>query len=283
MRKFIAMCLFLIPAALPLAAQTPPPALKLPRLSQHMVTTQTVGLTDITVDYSRPAVKGRAIWGALVPYDQVWRTGANEATQITFSDDVTINGQPLPKGAYSLHTIPGKDSWTIIFNKVAKQWGSFTYDKAQDALRVTATPQKSSFAELFSIGFPQVSSDTALMVICWENLSVPVTIGTNTTAKVMADATAAVAGAAATDFQTPYRAAGYAFDAGNADQATKWLDQSLKVKQTMANLYLKARIQAKNGDKAGAIASAESALKLAGPNDKEFAGEVQKSIDEWKK
>jgi hypothetical protein len=283
MRKFIAMCLFLIPAALPLAAQTPAPTLKLPRLSQHMVTTQTVGLTDITVDYSRPAVKGRVIWGGLVPYDQVWRTGANEATQISFSDDVTINGQPLPKGTYSLHTIPGKDSWTIIFNKVAKQWGSFTYDKAQDALRVTAKPQKFTFHELMAIGFPHVTNDTATVAIRWENLSVPFTVGTNTTAKVMADANAAVAGAAATDFQTPYRAASFAFDAGNTEQATKWLDQSLKAKQTMSNLYLKARIQAKNGDKAGAIASAESALKLAGPNDKDFAGEVQKSINEWKK
>lgn len=282
MRKFTAMCLFLVPAALPLAAQTPP-ALKLPRVSQHMVTTQTVGLTDITVDYSRPAVKGRAIWGALVPYDQVWRTGANDATQITFSDDVTINGQPLPKGAYSLHTIPGKDSWTLAFNKVAKQWGSFSYDKAQDGLRVTVKPEKASFEELMTIGFPQVTSDSAVVTIRWENISVPFTVGTNTTTKVMADATAAVAGAAATDFQTPYRAASYAFDAGNSDQASKWLDQSLKVKQTMSNLYLKARMQAKSGDKAGAIASAESALKLAGPNDKEFAQEVQKLINDWKK
>ncbi|MGA8807357.1 MAG: DUF2911 domain-containing protein [Thermoanaerobaculia bacterium] len=282
MRKLIAICLFLV-ASLPLAAQTPPPALKLPRVSQHMVTTATVGLTDITVDYSRPAVKGRAIWGGLVPYDQVWRTGANEATQITFSDDVTINGQPLPKGTYSLHTIPGKDSWTIIFNKTAKQWGSFNYKQADDALRVTAKPEKATFHELMSIEFPQVTNDNATLAIRWENLRVPFTVGTNTTAKVMADANAAVAAAAATDFQTPYRAAGFAFDAGNSDQATKWIDQSLKVKQTMGNLYLKARIQAKNGDKAGAIATGESALKLAGPTDKELAGEIQSSINDWKK
>jgi hypothetical protein len=278
----IAICLFLI-ASLPLAAQTPPPALKLPRVSQHMVTTQTVGLTDITVDYSRPAVKGRAIWGGLVPYDKVWRTGANEATQISFSDDVTINGQPLPKGTYSLHTIPGKDSWTIIFNKTAKQWGSFNYDAAQDALRVTTKPEKAPFAEFMNFGFPQVTNDSALVVLRWENVAVPFTVGTNTTAKVMADAGAAVTGAAATDFQTPYRAAGYAFDAGNTDQASKWLDQSLKAKQTINNLYLKARIQAKNGDKAGAIATGEAALKLAGPNDKELAGEIQSSINDWKK
>jgi len=282
MRKYFAICLFLI-ASLPLAAQTPPPALKLPRISQHMVATQTVGLTDITVDYSRPAVKGRAIWGGLVPYDKVWRTGANEATQISFSDDVTINGHALPKGTYSLHTIPGKDSWIIIFNKTAKQWGSFNYKEADDALRVTVKPEKANFMELMTINFPSVTNDNATVVIRWENISVPFTVGTNTTAKVMADANAAVAAAAATDFQTPYRAAGFAFDAGNSDQATKWIDQSLKVKQTMNNLYLKARIQAKNGDKAGAIATGESALKLAGPNDKELAGEIQGSINDWKK
>ncbi len=282
MRKIIAICLFLA-VSLPLAAQTPPPALKLPRVSQHQVVMQTVGLTDIKIDYSRPAVKGRAIWGGLVPYDKVWRTGANEATQISFSDDVTINGQALPKGTYSLHTIPGKDSWTVIFNKTAQQWGSFNYKEADDALRVTVKPEKAPFHELMEFDFPQVTGDSAVVAIRWENLSVPFTVGTNTTAKVMADANAAVAGAAATDFQTPYRAASFAFDAGNSEQAAKWLDQSLKVKQTMANLYLKARIQAKNGDKAGAIASAESALKLAGPNDKEFAQEVQKSIDDWKK
>jgi len=283
MRKYFAICLFLI-ASLPLAAQTPPPALKLPRVSQHQVVTQTVGLTDITVDYSRPSVKGRVIWGGLVPYDQVWRTGANEATQITFSDDVTINGQPLPKGTYSLHTIPGKDSWTLIFNKVAKQWGSFTYDAKQDALRVSAKPEKVSFhTEVFTIGFQQVSSDDTLIVLRWADLAVPFSVGTNTTSQVMASATAAVAGAAATDFQTPYRAASFAFDAGNSDQATKWVDRSLKVKQTMSNLYLKARIQAKNGDKAGAIATGEAALKLAGANDKELASEIQSSINDWKK
>lgn len=283
MRKFSVICLLLASAVLPLAAQQTAPALKLPRPSQHQVVTQTVGLTDISVDYSRPVAKGRTIFGGLVPYDAVWRTGANEATQISFSDDVTINSQPLAKGAYSLHTIPGKESWTLIFNKVAKQWGSFTYDAAQDALRVTVKPQKAPFAEVFAIGFPDVTSDTATVALHWAELTVPFTVGTNTTAAAMAAAGAAVSGAAATDFQTPYRAASYAFDAGNSDQAMKWLDQSLKAKQTISNLYLKSRIEAKNGSKAAAIADAEAAIKLAGPNDKAFAGEIQKSINEWKK
>jgi len=280
MRKTIAICLFLI-ASLPLAAQTP--ALKLPRASQHAVITQTVGLTDITIDYSRPVAKGRTIFGGLVPYDKVWRTGANDATTITFSDDVTINGQALAKGAYSLHTIPGKDSWTLIFNKVAKQWGSFSYDQAQDALRVTAKPQKAPFAEVFTIGFPDVTPDNATVVLRWADLAVGFTVGTNTTAKTMASVSEAVSAAAATDFQTPARAASFAFDSASYDQALKWADQSVGIKQTMSNLYLKARIQAKKGDKAGAIATAQSALKLATPNDKELAAEIQASIDEWKK
>jgi hypothetical protein len=282
MRKTIAICLFLI-GALPLAAQTPPPALKLPRASQHATITQTVGLTDIAIDYSRPVAKGRAIFGGLVPYDKVWRTGANDATTITFSDDVTINGQALPKGAYSLHTIPGKDSWTIIFNKVAKQWGSFNYDQAQDALRVTAKPQKAPFAEVFTIGIPDVTPDNATVSLHWADLSVSFTVGTNTTAKAMASASDAVSAAAATDFQTPARAASFAFDSASYDQALKWADQSVGIKQTMSNLYLKARIQAKKGDKAGAIATAQSALKLATPKDNVLAGEIQESIDEWKK
>jgi hypothetical protein len=246
-----------------------------------MVETQTVGLTDITVDYSRPAVKGRTIWGGLVPYDKVWRTGANEATRITFSDDVTINGQPLAKGTYSLHTIPGKDSWTIIFNKTANQWGSFTYDQAQDALRVSVKPEKGSFTEIFRIGFPQVSMDSALMVIRWEHLVVPFTVGTGTTAKVMAAATTAVS--SATDAQTPYRAAQFAFDTNNLDQASKWLDQSIKVKPTANSLYLRSRLEAKQGNRTAAVTDAQAALKLTGPNDKEFAQEIQGSIAEWQK
>src|SRR5438876_1248992 len=169
MRKSI-LALALI--AFPLAAQqTPAPQLRTPRASQKQVVTQTVGFTDVTITYSRPGVKGRQIWGGLVPYDKVWRTGANEATTISFSDDVMINSQPLPKGTYSLHTIPGRDSWTIIFNKTANQWGSFNYDAAQDALRVTVKPEKADFREWMSFDVPQLSTDSATVALRWENLA----------------------------------------------------------------------------------------------------------------
>jgi len=117
--------------------------LDLPRDSQHSAVTQRIGITDITINYSRPLVKGRTIWGKLVPYNEVWRTGANENTTIKFTDPVSIEGKPLAKGVYGLHMIPGQDQWTIIFSNDNMAWGSFTYKEADDALRVTVKPQAS--------------------------------------------------------------------------------------------------------------------------------------------
>lgn len=245
--------------------------------------TQTVGFTDITITYSRPGVKGRQIWGGLVPYDKVWRSGANEATTIAFSDDVTINGQPLPKGTYSLHTIPGKDEWTIVFNNTANQWGSFSYDPAKDALRVKAKPQAAPFAEWLTYEIPQLTPDQATVTIHWENLAVPFTIGTNTTQKVLADARAAVAAAKPDDWQTPLRAATFAIENRVAlDEGNKWLDQSIKINENIRNLFEKARAQAMAGDRAGAIATAQKAISKAGEKDKDEVGEIQHSIESWK-
>ena len=280
MRKSI-LALALI--AFPLAAQqTPAPQLRTPRASQKQVVTQTVGFTDITITYSRPGVKGRQIWGGLVPYDKVWRTGANEATTIAFSDDVTINGQPLPKGTYSLHTIPGKDEWTIVFNTTANQWGSFNYDPAKDALRVKAKPHGDEFHEWLTFEIPDVSPDSANIAIKWANLAVPFTVGTNTTQKVLADARAAVAAAKPDDWQTPLRAATFAIENRvDLEEANKWLDQSIKANENIRNLFEKARAQAMAGDRAGAIATAQKAISKAGEKDKDEVGEIQHSIASW--
>lgn len=272
-------------AALPLAAQTQPqaPQFKIPRPSPKAVLTQTIGFTDVTITYSRPAARGRQIFGGLVPYDKVWRTGANEATTISFSDDVTINGQPLLKGTYSLHTIPGKDQWTIIFNKVANQWGSFTYDQAQDALRVTAKPHADEYNELMSFSIPKVTADDATVEIKWTNLAVPFTIGTNTTQKVLADARAAVAAAKPDDWQTRLRAASFAVENRlDLEEASRWLDESIATNANIRNLFEKARAQAAMGDRAGAIATAQKAIAAAGPKDKDEVGEIEHSIASWK-
>jgi len=270
-----------IGSALPLAAQQAP-QLTLPRVSQKQSVTQTVGLTDVTITYSRPGVKGRPIWGALVPYDKVWRTGANEATTIAFSDDVTINGQALPKGTYSLHTIPGKDEWTIVFNNTSNQWGSFNYDPAKDALRVKAKPEKAAFTEWLTFDIPELSTDNAKIMIRWENVAVPFTVGTATTKRVTENARAAVAAAKPDDWQTPLRAASYAFENGDISDASAWLEQSMKVKPTIRGTWLRAQMQAKAGDRAGAIKTGEAAVAMATPQDKDFVGEIQKTINIWK-
>jgi hypothetical protein len=284
MRKMIFFIFAVLIAAGAIAQQTPAaPQVNYPRPSQHASVTQTIGTTDMTITYSRPGVKGRTIWGALVPYDKVWRTGANEATKISFSDDVTINGQPLPKGTYSLHTIPGKDEWTIIFNKVANQWGSFTYDPAQDALRVTAKPHGDEYNELVTFAIPKVTADEATVEIKWTNVAVPFTIGTNTTEKVLAEARAAVAAAKPDDWQTRLRAASFAVENRvDLEEANRWLDESIAANENMRNLFEKARAQAAMGDRAGAIKTAQRAIEKAGPQDKDEVGEIQHSIASWK-
>jgi hypothetical protein len=130
-----------------------------------------VGDATVTINYSSPSVKGREIWGGLVPYGEVWRAGANEATTVTFDKDVMVEGQALPAGTYSFYTIPGKDEWTVIFNKTAKQWGT-QYDEGQDALRVTAKPQK---AASMNERLAYEVTDQGI-VLRWENLELPVSV-----------------------------------------------------------------------------------------------------------
>jgi hypothetical protein len=217
-----------------------------------------------------------------VPYGKVWRTGANEAVKFTVSDDVTINGSPLPKGTYSLHTIPGKDEWTIIFNIDADQWGSFSYDAAKDALQVKAVPEKSGKHEWMEFEIPEVTLDTAKVVLHWDTVAVPFTVFTNTTPRVMAKARDAVASAAATDWRTPMRAAAFALDSNMRTEAAAWAEQSLKAEQNINNLYLKARIQAASGDKVEAVKTARAAIAKATDKDKEEVGEIEKTMATWK-
>jgi hypothetical protein len=256
--------------------------LALPRPSPKASLMQTIGLTDMTITYSRPGVKGRVIWGALVPLDKVWRTGANEATNITFSDDVTINGEKLPKGSYSLFTLPGKDEWTIIFNKVPDQ-AITGYDATKDALRVQAKPEKAEFREWMTFEVPELSADVAKVVLRWENLAVPFTVDAGTTAKIIAGVPTVLTAAKTDAWRTPLRAAQFAFDSNMTKEAQAWLDQSLAVNETISNLWLKARMQQKAGDKAAAIATAEKALSKATDADKTLADDIRKQLDTWKK
>src|SRR5216684_9349767 len=147
--------------------------LDLPRDSQHAKIIQRVGITDITINYHRPLVKGRKVWGGLVPYGQVWRAGANENTTIEFTDPVTIEGKPLPKGIYGLHMIPGESEWTVIFSKNSTSWGSYTYDPAEDALRVSVKAQPAEHREELIYDFEKLTPESTTVTLRWEKVAVP--------------------------------------------------------------------------------------------------------------
>ena len=143
------------------------------RISPKALVQQTVGFTDVSIEYSRPGVKERKIWGGLVPYHVVWRAGANEATKITFSTDVEINGKKLKAGSYSFFAVPTKDNWTLIFNKVANQWGAFEYNEAEDALRIEVTPGEGYWQEWLAYTVTKSSDNSATIKLEWEKLKVP--------------------------------------------------------------------------------------------------------------
>jgi hypothetical protein len=256
--------------------------IRAPRPSPSASLTQTVGITDVTIKYSRPGVKGRQIWGALVPYDKVWRAGANEATTISFSDDVWINGQKLTKGTYSFHATPGRDQWTLHFNSVADQWGSYSYDAAKDVVTVKATPETAPHQEWMGFEVQDLSTDTAKIALRWEKISVPFTVDTKSTERTMAQ----FRNAMNPDWRTPYMAANFAFDnkgAATDAEMTAWIDQSLKANQNIANLYLRARMAERAGNKADAIRYGEMAIAAATPQQADFAGVVRQDVEKWKK
>ena len=273
------------------------PKVRLPQASPAATVSQTIGITDISITYHRPSVRGRTIWGditsekvaglikansvapaaegegtvdgapgggkdfPIAPNGHVWRAGANEATKFTVSDDVLVNGQKLAAGAYSLHIIPGKEEFTVIFNKTADQWGSFRYDAKQDALRVKAKPvwQKDSQEQL-SYDIPSMTPNSAQVILRWEKVAVPFTIEVpNQDALVRSKIDAAIA-ANPSDWQIPLAVANAYFNDDKLDDAMVWVDKSIKVKETFPNLRTKANLLFNMGKKTEAIAVAEQAL-----------------------
>jgi hypothetical protein len=259
--------------------------LKLPRPSPKAGATQTLGLTDMSVSYSRPGVKGRAIWGGLVPYDKPWRTGANEATTFTTTDEITFGGQKLAPGTYSIVTIPGKDSWTVALNSDTELWAKTEYDTKKDVLRVTAKPAAAAESqEWMSLGFENLTANSAELALRWEKLRVAVPITADVQGKALANARAAMAALAADDWRTAYQAANYTFSNNVAmDEGEQWLKKSMTIQETHANLDLYARWQMKAGKKKEAIAAAEKAIaagKKSGPST-DTSG-TEKLVAEWK-
>ena len=223
---------------------------------------QRVGLTDIEIVYSRPGVKGRSIFGGLVPYGAVWRTGANNATKLTFSTAVKLNGVEIPAGTYALFTIPGEKEWTIIINKGAAQWGAFQYDEKADVVRFKATPvQLAEHIETFTIEFNGIRDESARLDLIWDKTVVPIKLELDLT-KLIPQIEAAMS---ATEGRKPYyQAAMYYYDHGqDLKKAKEWVDAAITEREAHYIVHLKAKILAKLGDKEGAIAAAKRSTELA--------------------
>jgi Protein of unknown function (DUF2911) len=298
-RRFLILlsAITIITAAASLTFAQQPPKVRLPQASPSATVGQTIGVTDITIVYHRPAVKGRMVWGdissekiaalikanavtpaaegeatvdgapgsgkdfPMAPNGHIWRAGANDATKFTVSDDVLVNGQKLPAGAYSLHMIPGKDDWTVVFNKVADQWGSYRYDAKQDALRVKTKPAwvKDSQEQL-SYEIPALTANSAQVILRWEKISVPFTVEVPNQDALVRSKLDALIAANPSDWQVPLAVANAYFNDDKLEDAMSWVDKSIKLKETFQNLRTKTNLLFAMGKKPEAIAVAEQAV-----------------------
>jgi Protein of unknown function (DUF2911) len=263
--RFSLVVIVLSVLATAVSAQTAtPPKIDFPAASPAGMVKQRIGLTDIEVSYSRPGMKGRTIFGGLVPFDQVWRTGANTATTISFSTAVKLNGTSVAAGTYELFTIPGKLEWTVIIHKNASEWGTYSYDAKNDIARIKTVPVALPYpVETFAISFNDLRDESGVLYFTWENTRVPVKIEVEVTAALVPQIEAVMASSAA---KKPYaQAAMFYLDHGlDLKKAATWMDAAIASQPDAFYLvYRKALILEKIGDKAGAIATATASLEAA--------------------
>ena len=239
--------------------------IEFPAASQHSVVKQRVGLTDVEVDYSRPNKNDREIFGGLVPYGKLWRTGANAVTKIKFSDAITFGGKEIPAGEYALFTIPTANEWTIILSKDAKVQSAADYKQENDVARITVTPESLPVTiETFTISLADVKGASATLNFLWDNKRVPLKLTTADVEQVSKQLDAVVSAGTPLDTRTAYQAAAFYYD-NNKDmnQAAKWIDQALEKNPDAYFMhYKKAQIQAKLGNKKEASASAQKAIDI---------------------
>jgi hypothetical protein len=239
--------------------------LTIPQPSTTQTITQDFGLGKVTLTYSRPNVKGRKIFGYMEPYGLVWRMGANSASTIKFTDEVTIEGQKVPAGEYGFFSIPGEKEWTFILNKTAKQWGAYGYKESDDLVRFKVPTGKSPrFTETLTMQFTEATNTSNALQLDWENTEVVLHMQTDMDARVMENIDKAMQGE-----KKPYYFAAIYYYNNNKDikKALEWITQRDKDQPNSFNVkYWMARIQLKAGDKTGAISSAKQGLQIATDN-----------------
>ena len=254
------------------------PTLRLPRISQGARITQVIGLSEVTIQYHRPGVKGRDVWHTIQPYDSIWRAGANEPTLFTFSDPVTIEGKSLPAGTYRFLTIPGKTEWTLIFNSEIKNWGT-VYEPKYDTLKLQVKSEAGPMEEWMSFSFTDLTSSSAKVVLAWEKVRVGFKVEFNTLGKMQASVGT---------WQVLNSAARYALtEKVYLNEAMEWIDRSIEMNKNQTNLRTKAELLAQAGKTSEAVASAEEALSVGKAKDpkfenSQFAKDLQNLISKWK-
>ena len=239
--------------------------LTLPDASPTATVSQTIGLTNVTIDYLRPAVNKRKVWGGLVPYGDVWRAGANMNTTITSSSAFTVGGKTLPAGTYGLHMIPTEKDWTVIFSNMSTAWGSFSYDQKEDAVRFTVTPKPADFEERLEYRFEDPTETSAMAVLQWDKLAVSFPVTVDTKAVVLASIKRQMRGLPRFFWQGWNQAANWCLrNDYDLDQALAWSDQSIKIQANFQNLQTKAAIlEKKGGDPKEVEALRAQAMKVA--------------------
>ena len=258
-------------------------AQEMPQPSPAASVMQRVGLTDITVDYSRPGVKGRTIFGDLVPYGELWRTGANAATKVTVSTDVMIGDQTLKAGSYSLFTIPTETEWTIIFNKNTDLWGTGGYTQREDALRMRLAPEEGAMTERFGISIENMTDNSADMVIAWDKTRVVIPIKVEVEKQSQANIDKAL-----NDAWRAYRnAAEYYSKKGDYEKAVAYIDQSLAMNNNWYSNWIKAEILMAKGDKKDAKKQGKMAIEMGQAvydergQDFTYRAGLEKEMKEW--
>jgi hypothetical protein len=230
-------------AILALAAAPAGAQLTVPEASPHARVEQTLGLTELSVDYHRPGVRGREIWGDLVPFGEVWRAGANENTVFETSTDIEVEGRSLPAGRYGFHVIPTSGTWLAIFSNMAAGWGSYSYDPAEDALRVPVGPRPAVFGERLLFRFDDVTDSTATLVLHWAEAEMPVQISVETPAVVLNSMARELRGRLAFQWDTWDQAAAYSLQHRmRLDDGLRWSERSAGVRPTLQAALTRAAI-----------------------------------------
>ncbi|QCR22008.1 DUF2911 domain-containing protein [Pontibacter sp. SGAir0037] len=262
--------------------------LKLPQPSPEAFVKQTIGLTDISISYHAPGVKGRKIFGSLVPYGQLWRAGANEATVIKFSDDLFLNNERVPAGAYSVFILPESDSsWNLILNKDTTLWGLEGYNELDDVAYLRIKPQATSFNETMQFNFTDVGLTTGNLNLVWENSKVTVRIETEVEKKALANIKKALAEASADDWYIWAQSADYMMQKKEYHElALQWINKSIAIKENFYNNWVKARLYAYNKEFQMAASLSAKAIQLGGTDPqayKTYAKEIETAYNDWKK